>query len=89
MDKLRYLHNPDDLDLERVSEIADKIHDNNHDQNVYVTSCLRKDFFLYYHFSLVISYSVWLGFELFGLVQVFTLVRGGCDNHKCHNRNPI
>ena len=21
------------------------------------------------------------------LVQVFTLVRGGCDNHKCHNRS--
>ena len=32
---------------------------------------MRKDFFLYYHFSLVISYhSVWLGLELFGLLHV-------------------
>ena len=22
------------------------------------------------------------------LVQAFTLMRGGCDNHKCHNKNP-
>ena len=22
------------------------------------------------------------------LVQVSTLARGGCDNHKCHNKNP-
>ena len=29
---------PEDLDLERVSEIADKINDNNQNQNVYATS---------------------------------------------------
>ena len=29
---------PEDLDLERVSEITDKIHDNNQNQNVYATS---------------------------------------------------
>ena len=32
---------------------------------------IAEGFFLYYHFSLVISYhSVWLGLELFGLVHV-------------------
>ena len=29
---------PEDLDLERVSEIADGIHENNQNQNVYATS---------------------------------------------------
>ena len=33
-------------------------------------------------FSLVRLWTVWL------LVQVFTLVRGGSDNHECHNENP-
>ena len=48
------------------------------------------------HFSLIIFYySVWLGFELFGLrVQVysqleqFTLARKGYDNDHCHNKLP-
>ena len=52
-------------------------------------------FFYINHFSLIIFYhSVWLGFELFGLVHLqvhthwvqFTLVRRGYDNHKCHNK---
>ena len=32
--------------------------------------------FLYYHFSLAISYSVWSGLELFGLVHVHTFSAG-------------
>ena len=56
-------------------------------------------FFLYYQFSFCISYiSVYWGWEPLGLVyglvrcthwvQVFRCARGGCDNHRCHNKNP-
>ena len=48
------------------------------------------------YFSLIIFYhSVWLGFQLFGLVQVhrhwvqFTLERRGYDNYNCHNKPQI
>ena len=45
-------------------------------------------------FYLIIFISYILSFGLVGLwtirllVQVFTLPRRGCDNHKCHNKNP-
>ena len=44
-------------------------------------------------FYLIIFVNYILSFGLFRLwtirllVQVFTLMRGGCDNHKCHNKN--
>ena len=45
-------------------------------------------------FYLIIFVNYILSFGLVGLrtvrllVQVFTLVRGGCDSHKCYNKNP-
>ena len=47
-------------------------------------SFFKLSFFVGYilSFSLVRLWTVRL------LVQVFTLARRGCDNHKCHNKNP-
>ena len=47
---------------------------------------LWKDFFI---LSFFVGYIISFGLvRCTHWVQLFTLARGGCDNHRCHNKNP-
>ena len=45
-------------------------------------------FILSFFVGYILSFSLVRLWTVRLLVQVFTLVRGWCDNHKCHNKNP-